>query len=181
VANSLKNGSMTLSFGFLEQNNDVVNPISANPPNLGLTLQFADSNNGGGTAPFGDCDRVHVSRRSLPASGTETLDLSAGALTDALGGPLALARLKIAAVLLLPTTAAGLVIGGAGANPLSGMFADPSDKVALGNGPAGGLWAVTRLDATGWAVDPTHKNLLLANDSGSLIVYYTLLLAGKST
>jgi hypothetical protein len=183
VANSLKNGVVTGGVTFSASNNDPLNPLTSQPPGLTMSLQFADALNGGGSGVFALCDKVHVSQRTLVASAFEDLDLSTGGgLLDTLGAAFGVTKLKVILIELLTTTAAaGLTIGGAAANPITDLFGSATDKIKLRNGPGGGLFQITALDATGWAVAPAGaRNLRIANADGALAATYNFAVGGKA-
>jgi hypothetical protein len=175
VATSLKNGVLTVSTAVQMLNNDPVNPLTAAPPGLSVSLSFADAANGGGAGVLAECDKFHASSRTLALSAFEDLDLFAGALLDLQGGPFQITKLKFVKLTLLASPAGSMVtLGAAAANPIANLAGQ------AGNGPAGGVFASTNLRTAGWPVAAGTKNLRITNNDGALGVAYVLELAGKA-
>lgn len=122
-------------------------------------------------------DRLWSDTRTLGASATETLDL-AGVLADALGQTVTLADVAGLVVKAAVGNTNPVVVGGAGANPWSAPFADPTDKVKV---PRGGLFAwLAPKDGGGPVVGGTGDQLLIANGGGGSSVTYEIILLGRS-
>jgi hypothetical protein len=175
VANSLKQGNLSVSMTVQMLNNDAVNPITASPPGLTVAQQFADAANGGGAGVLADCDKFHASQRTLALSAFEDLDLFAGALLDLLGAAFQVTKLKYVGLFLLASPAASMVtLGAAAANPIANLAGQ------AGNGPGGGVFLSTNAKAAGWPVAAGTKNLRITNNDGALAATYNLFLAGRT-
>lgn len=120
-----------------------------------------------------EADVIFHDSRSLADAGEETLDFNGGSLTDPLGNPLTMAKLKVL-YLKNTSTEATLLIGGAATTPV-GLFADPADVLKL---PPGGVFLFTAPDVNGLAVS-TNKNLKLAHDgTGTSALVYEIIAIG---
>jgi len=133
-------------------------------------------------------DEIWHDRRVLALSTAEELDL-AGSLTNAFGDTINLATVK--AILIYnrtdetttspahTATTAIIAIGGAAANTWDGPFSDSSDIVNLATG---GIFIVTRPDATGMAVTAgTGDKLKIDNLDGANEALYDIVLIGESS
>lgn len=126
----------------------------------------------------GQANAVFADRRTLAASGSESLDL-AGSLTDALGATITLAKVR---ALLIEADAGNtntLVVGGAAENAFAALFGDASDKLVI---RPGGLILAVAPDATGYAVTASTGDLLqIANGGSGSAVTYDVTVIGASS
>lgn len=125
---------------------------------------------GSGNANFAYQDQLTIN-----ASSSQTIDLNS--LTDEFGSPIAPSKIKLLAIRLNSSTdtAASLNVGAAASNKFSPMFADPSDIAVV---RYQGWMIFACLDATGYAVDATHKDLKIANNSASNSAVVDLVVIG---
>lgn len=141
-----------------------------------MTLSRAVSLSSGTGAGKADC--VFSDRRTLAASATEDLDL-AGALTDALGGTVSLARVKGIIVSASADNTNNVVVGAASSNPWATLLS-ATGTLTLRPGASVGLMAGVA-DATGYAVTGGTGDLLkVANSGGSTAVTYDIVIIGAS-
>ena len=141
-----------------------------------MTLSRAVSLSSGTGA--GKADRVFSDRRTLAASATEDLDL-AGALTDALGGTVSLARVKGIIVSASADNTNNVVVGAASSNPWATLL-NATGTITLRPGASVGLMAGVA-DATGYAVTGGTGDLLkVANSGGTTAVTYDIVIIGAS-
>lgn len=121
-------------------------------------------------------DRVFVDTRTLAASASEDLDL-AGSLTDALGGPFVLARLKLLYVYAFAANTNNVIVG-AGTNGIAAPFAAATNAL---NVRPGGFILLGAVDATAYAVAAGTADILkLANSSSGTPVTYDIIAVGCS-
>lgn len=122
-------------------------------------------------------DKVFHDQRTLAASANETLDL-AGVLTDPLGAPLTLARVKGIVIYAAATNVNNVEVGGV-ASGLAGWVGDAaSDKVIV---RPGGLLALFAPDLTAYAVTAGTGDLLkVANSGAGTSVTYDVIILGAS-
>lgn len=119
-------------------------------------------------------NKTYKKQRTLAASATENLDL-AGGLTDAFGNTLTFATIKSILVRAAAGNTNNVVVGGAAANALLGIFGDATDTVNVKPGGAF-LWAVP---GTGAAVTPGTGDILkVANSAGGSGVTYNIVIVG---
>jgi len=138
---------------------------------LSLTRSVALSDGAGA----GQADASFHDRRTLASAAGEDLDVAAG-LTDAFGQAVALARVK---ALYLRNLSAGdaLLVGGAAVGAL-GLFADPSDVLAL---RPGGILLLTAPDADGVPVAGSGKlRLEHSGDTGEDLDYEIVLIGASA-
>ncbi|MFG1873392.1 hypothetical protein ACGFIV_00965 [Sphaerisporangium sp. NPDC049003] len=127
----------------------------------------------------GRADKIFSDRRTLAASGTESLDL-AGGLTDAFGNVITFARIKALLIVAATGNTNNVVVGGAASNGFATPFGDATDKLVL---RPGGLCLLTTgpADATAYAVTAATGDLLQVANSGSGTgVTYDIVLIGAS-
>lgn len=125
---------------------------------------------GSGSANFAYQDQL-----TIAASSSTTIDLSS--LTDEFGSAAAPTICKLLAIRLYSSsdTAATLSVGAAASNIFSAHLADPTDIVKVRYQG----WAVFAApDATGYAIDATHKNLKIANNSSTQSVTVDFVFVG---
>lgn len=143
-----------------------------------LSLRYAVVLADGSAA--GQADRIFHDRRTIAASGSDSLDL-AGGLSDPLGASLTFARLKLLLIRAAITNTNQVLVGGAVSNAFTSPFGDATDKIKI---PPGGtlLLAAGQADATGYTVTAsTGDLLLLANSGAGSSVTYDIVLIGAST
>lgn len=142
-------------------------------------LAYAKSFSWSSGAAINQADRMFSDQRTIAASGTDDLDLTGTALQDALGGNLALARVKLIAVYAAAGNTNNVVIGAAAANQFVGPFGAATHMVAL---PPNGLFVATAPTAAGWAVTAGTGDLLrIANSGAGTSVTYDIVIFGSST
>jgi hypothetical protein len=128
----------------------------------------------------GKCNKLHLAEHSIPLNSNEDLNLFDGSLLDPDGGSLVFNKVKIVLVLLKASPAvAKITLGGNGTTPFLFGMAGTTPSIDVGNGPDGGNFLVTRLDATGFPVSTTLKIMRFNNADLALAASYTLLLAGE--
>ncbi|MGC5009747.1 hypothetical protein ACLQ2R_03175 [Streptosporangium sp. DT93] len=143
------------------------------PLSLRQALVLADG------AGAGMADRIFHDRRTIAASGSDSLDL-AGGLSDPLGVSLSFARLKVLLVRAAAANVNQVLVGGAASNAFAAPFGDATDKIKI---PPGGtlLLAAGQADATGYAVTASTADLLLIGNGGAgSSVTYDIVLIGAS-
>jgi hypothetical protein len=125
---------------------------------------------GSGNANFAYQDQL-----TIAATAGSTVNLFA--LTDAFGNAIAPARAKVVAIRLTSSadTAASLTVGAAGSDVFSPMFGNDND-VAIVRYQGWVVFAC--LDATGYVIDNTNKNLLITNNSATQSVTVDLVVIG---
>lgn len=112
--------------------------------------------------------------RTLAASATENIDL-AGSLVDAFGTTLTFAAVKVVKVCANAANTNNVVVGGAGANTLLGVFGAATHTIAVRPGGCF-LWAAPQTGATVTA--GTGDILLIANSGAGTGVTYDIYLIG---
>ena len=70
-----------------------------------------------------------------------------------------------------------LIAFGAASNAFQWFLADPSDKLNIKTGAT--LMFGNDTLANAGVVDATHKNILIANTSGSVVATYKIIIIGK--
>lgn len=124
---------------------------------------------GSGNANFAYQDQLTIS-----ASSSTTVNLFA--LTDAFGNAIAPARAKVVAVRLTSSTDTAATLNvGAAASDVWCPFADDTDIQVV---RYQGWWVIACLDATGYVIDNTNKNLKIANNSATQSVTVDLVVIG---
>lgn len=121
-------------------------------------------------------DLVFADTRTLAASATEDLDL-AGVLTNPLNATLTLAKVKAILVRAAEGNTNNVVVGGASANGLLGVFGDATDTIVVKPGGVF-LWVAP---GTGASVTAATGDLLkIANSGAGTGVTYDILILGAS-
>jgi hypothetical protein len=134
--------------------------------------------NGSGT---GQADVVWDDERTLAASASETLDLTA--LTDAFGGAIDLTKVKALLVFADPSNTNDVQVGGGSSNAFEACFGDETDYTpGTYDSPfaivkPGGMFLVVA-PAAGYTVDSTHKLLKVKNSAGTTSVKYDIVVIG---
>lgn len=142
-------------------------------PQVNKTLNLAD----GTTA--GRADRLWSDRRTIAASGTDSLDLAAS-LTDAFGATITFAKVKLLYVEASASNSNNVLVGGAASNGFITPFADATDKLLLRPGAGVVLWTGSA-DATGYAVTASTGDILAIGNSGAgTSVTYDIAIVGTS-
>ncbi len=133
-----------------------------------------------GTAA-GACNLYVCQQRSLAASATETLNLFDGTLVGMAREATGFATIKFIQIFLIPnpagtTGASSITVGNAAADVQALWFGGDTHTVAVfKDGPA-----FQQGDPTGKTVDNTNKNLKIANDDGSNVATFQILIGGVS-
>ncbi|MFD8556623.1 hypothetical protein ACFV1N_04930 [Streptosporangium canum] len=131
-----------------------------------------------GTAA-GQANRIFHDRRTIAASGSESLDL-AGGLTDPFGASLTFARIKLMLLIAATGNSNNVVMGGAASNGFATPFGDATDKLVIRPG-ATLLLAAGEADGSGYAVTTATGDLLaVANSGAGSAVTYDIVLIGAS-
>lgn len=143
--------------------------VASVPLDLSMLVSLVD-----GTAP-GQANRLFADTRTLAGSATEDLDL-AGALTDALGGPFTLAKLKAVVVRAWPANTNNVVVSRPAANGVP-LFAAASDAIAV---QPGGMFVWAAPGAGVVVTAGTGDLLTLTNSAGGTPVSYDVVLIGAS-
>lgn len=123
-------------------------------------------------------DRIFADSGNIVASGTTSLDLAGGGLTDPLGAALTFAKLKVIAVAARSTNNAAnnVVVTRPASNGVPWASA-AGDSVALS---PGGIFLLTHPGA-GWTVTGGTADLIdLVNSAGTNAVDYDVVLIGTS-
>lgn len=130
---------------------------------------------GSGTAA-NQADKVWSDSRTLAASATEDLDLAGGSLTDALGGALTFARVRMLVVYAATANTNNVVVGGdANAVPLFGAATQTAPV------HPGGLLVLAAPDTTGYAVTAGTGDIVqVANSGAGTSVTYDIVIIGTS-
>lgn len=122
-------------------------------------------------------DKLFADRRTLAASGSESLDL-AGSLADNLGATVTFARVRALMIEASSSNTNNVVVGGAASNAFVNWVSDATDKVVI---RPGGLLLLVAPGATGYAVTAATGDLLqVANSGGTTGVTYDITIIGAS-
>jgi hypothetical protein len=130
-------------------------------------------------------DQIWWDRRELGETASENLDL-AGSLLNAFGVAVTFSKVKAIIVInrsdqnigAFTATDAEITVGGAAATECMGPFDAAGDAIKVA---AGGMFMVTRPDATGWAVvTGTGDILKVANNDAGDHALYDIVLIGVS-
>lgn len=113
-----------------------------------------------------------ASQRTLTASSTETLDLTA--LTDSLGNTITFATIKAILIDAADANTNDVVVGAAAATQFVGPLGGTATTIT--NKPGAGFIIGS---LTGWTVDSTHKSLKIANSSSGTSVTYDIIIVGN--
>jgi hypothetical protein len=120
-------------------------------------------------------DKVFSDQRTIVASSSETLDLTA--LTDPFGVTLTFAKVKAILIVASANNTNDVVIGNAASNPFLGPLAGTTPTITLKPGGAVLLTA----PVGGWTVtDSSTDNLKVANSSSGSSVVYDVVIIGTS-
>ncbi len=127
----------------------------------------------------GRADKIFHDRRTLAASGSESLDL-AGGLVDAYGNALTFARIKVMLIVAAAANVNNVVVGGVASLGFITPFGDATDKLVVRPGTRF-LIAAGEADATAYAVTAATGDLLqVANSGAGTPVTYDIVLIGAS-
>jgi len=126
----------------------------------------------------GQADRMFSDRRTIAASGTDDLDL-AGALIDAFGAVITLARVKALMVKAAAANTNNLVLGGAAnGTQFATWLGSATDRIVV---RPGGFAFLAAGDAVGYAVTPATGDMLrVANSGAGTPVTYDVVIIGAS-
>lgn len=139
-------------------------------PNHSATIAYSDGT-GAGAA-----DRIFTDQRTLAASATENIDLS-GALTDAFGATITMARVKAIIITAASTNTNDVQVTRPASNGVP-IFMAAGDGIALKNGS---IFAWADPGATGVAVTAGTGDLLTITNSGpGSSVTYNITVIGAS-
>lgn len=128
----------------------------------------------------GKANLIWWAERTLLASANEDLDL-AGVLVDPFGQALTFTTIKALAVSAKATNVNNVVLGGAAANALAGLFGATTHKAIVRPG-ATLVWIAGAADATGYAVvADTGDQLRVANSGAGTSVVYDIVILGEGT
>jgi hypothetical protein len=124
----------------------------------------------------GQADVCFMDTRTLAASATENLDL-AGALTDAIGRVLNLAKVKAIMIRTAPTNTNDVIIGGAATNGFVGPFGAATHTLAI---RPGGEFLLAA-PGPGWPVTAGTGDLLkILNGGAGTPVTYDIIIIGTT-
>lgn len=150
--------------------------------NLQSLLQFA------GGSGLGQCDEFYEATISLAASGTTTLALTGGGLTDPFGGAIAMLHAKFiflqTQALVSPgVPAGGIILAPGSTNPANLMLAGTTPTLTVGPGET---FLQTlgngQVPNAGWPiVASTGMNIKLTNASSTAPAFGQLIIGGTST
>lgn len=137
----------------------------------GRTLNLA---NGTGAS---QADKVFADQRTIAASTTEDLDISAGGLTDAFGTTFTLAELKVLMVCASSANTNNVVLGGDAASVP--FLSTAATTVSI---KPGGCFMLADPSAGGIAVtDSTGDVIQVANGGAGTTVTYDIVMIGSSS
>lgn len=143
----------------------------ASPLQFGKSIALA---NGVGA---NQADKIFHDIRTINASSNDDLDL-AGVLVDAVGDALTFVKVKMIVVVADSANVNNVIVGGAGATQMVGPFGANTHTVAVA---PGGLFAVARADATGWAVGAGATDIFRVTNGGAgTSVTYSIVIVGTS-
>lgn len=126
----------------------------------------------------GQADQMFSDQRTIAASGTDTLVLSAGTLKDQFGNAITLGHVKAILIKAAAGNTNNVVVGNAAAHPFVGPFNAGTDTVAI---PPGGTLMLLA-PVNGWAaVATTSDQLLMTNGSSGTSVTYDIVIVGTSS
>lgn len=165
---SLKSNQLTFIFNGSYRTTTDYDPI-ASKFDHNWAIELANGT-GSGQANFAYQDQI-----TITASSSSTVDLFA--LTDAFGNSVAPTICKVLAIRLYSSsdTAASINVGAAASNIFSPHLAASNDIVVIRYQG----WAIfVAKDATGYAIDATHRNLKILNNSATQSVVVDLVMVG---
>jgi hypothetical protein len=121
-------------------------------------------------------DQVFDDDRTLTASASEDIDL-AGALTNAFGETITLARVKM--IYIENKSAVDtLVVGGATSNALANLFGNVNDVINI---KPGGVFFIAAPGATGYPVTAATADLLhIVNGAGGSTTYRIVIIGATA-
>ena len=141
-----------------------------------------------GGSGVGQCDEFYEASLGLAPSGTITLGLTGGGLTDPFGGAIAMLHVKFVLLtvqaLITPGVAGGSIILAPGStNPATLMMGGTTPTITVAPGETflqtNGNGAAPNL---GWPITPaTAMNIKLTNASATVSAFGTLIIGGTST
>ena len=144
---------------------------SVNDLSVSLPISLADG------AGINAANLVYQDAVTLAAAGETLLDLTA--LTDALGGAVAFARLKLIYLRNKSATAGdNLQLGGTVAAGLSTLYVGTNAGQLIG---PGGIALLVNPSAAGWAVTATTADILRIGNPGANPITYDIVLIGAAT
>lgn len=121
-------------------------------------------------------DQVWTDQRTVAASGSENLDLT-GSLTDALGGSITLARVKVLYIAASAANTNSVVVGAAASNPWATLLSGTGTLTLR----PGAVFLVAVPEATAYAVTAGTGDLLkVANSGAGTSVTYDIAVIGAS-
>ena len=145
----------------------------SSPQDVLTYLKRASLSNGTGA---GQGDQLWHGQRTTDQAG-ENLDL-AGGLTNALGQPINLARVKGLLIRAADGNAVNLVVGPAVTNGWAGPFGDASDRIAV---QPGGVFLVWATGLTAWPVTAGTGDLLhIAAESAGSVTYDAIVIGASA-
>lgn len=126
----------------------------------------------------GQANRIFHDRRTIAASGTDTLDL-AGSLADAFGATITFARIKGLVIAAAAANTNNVLVGGHESAAWA-SWVDAADNEVIVR--PGGVLALFAPDATAYAVAATTGDILqIANSSSGTSVTYDIVILGASS
>lgn len=176
--------TLTVSTCKVEFRGSLVTDTTLAPANISLALSLALTFAQGTGA--GNANKIYIARRTLAATLSENLDLAA-VLTDPLTTVLSFTKVRAIIFALAASPAAGpLLVGGHATAAFRNWITGSPDmdtaqpKIRIGNGPAGGVFMLTRGDATGFATTATTEDMLkVENEHATLTATYDVAIIGE--
>lgn len=142
------------------------------------TLNMAKSSSFSTGTGANQADRMFFDSRNILASANDDLDLNGTTLIDALGVPLALARLKLLAIYAYPGNANNIVMDGAASARITTMMGGTTPTLTI---RPGGMFLLTAPDATAYAITATTADILrITNGGAGTSVNYDIVAIGAS-
>lgn len=139
------------------------------PVSIGRQLSFADGDGAG------EADRIWTDRRTIAASGTDSIDL-AGDLVDPFGQTITFAKLKGLLVAASPANTNNVLVGRPASNAVPLFSAEASIPVK-----PGGVFVWLDPSAAGIAVTADTGDVIeLGNSSGGTGVTYDIAIIGAA-
>lgn len=132
----------------------------------------------GGTAA-NQANRMWADERTLSHGASENLDL-VGVLADAFGDTISLDRIVALLFIVDDAQTAGILIGGAGSNPVTSMFGAADDVLKL---PPDSFVLLSCVSATGFAVTAGTADILKVAHGGEAsddVTYKVVILGADS-
>lgn len=145
--------------------------------NVAHTIAFSVANSLTNGTGANQANQVHTSRRTIPASSNESLDL-AGGLNNAFGTALNFTAIKAIVISAAATNTNDVVIGGAATNGFNSWAGSATDTVKV---KPGGLFVIAAPTAAGYPVTATTADLLkIANSGAGSGVTYDIVIIGAA-